>query len=115
MIADDLSRTKIFLSVWILDKDSFLWVLGQGLTPEVDLCTMREKPTLGVRVSSECHYGIYMGCFLISWDHWKITYLFPLSSHTLKVWTLLKSFHGRGIVVTPSCPVNRSIKFFFPG
>ena len=65
MIADGMSRTKPPLSEWMLVRKSFLWILDQGLIPEVDLFTKKGELAIScVCASSEGHHDVCGGhCF----------------------------------------------------
>ena len=105
VIADGLSRSRPLASEWTLDSDSFQSICNKTFLPQIDLFATRENHRLPAFVSPvPDSLAVHMDAFRVDWNVWKDIYLFPPSPMIMKVVSLLESFRGRALLITPDWP-----------
>ena len=105
VLADALSRSTPVASEWMLDRLVFRDICDRWGTPEVDLFATRENAQVPTFVSPiPDHLAVAVDAFSIPWDRWDVIYLFPPTKLLMRVLSVLESFHGRAILITPDWP-----------
>ena len=105
VIADRLSRSGPSPSEWTLDEESFLWLCQNMGTPQVDLFATRYTARLPTFVSPVRDVtAVAVDSFTVEWNQWSTIYLFPPTNLIMRVLSVLESYRGKALLITPLWP-----------
>jgi len=111
-LADSLSRSQPVPAEWMLDTQSFRWVISLGSAPQVDLMATSLNHRLPLYVSPFLdHQAVAVDAMSINWNRWNSIYIFPPVKALPMVLSYLPHFKGRVTLIAPWWPTQS----WFPG